>query len=466
MPSLIINNAPPSPGLLDQPNEVLHMIVSYLPDRSFIKFTDEDGVRRRVHQYLVVAQACQRLRTVVLQADFWLDPKFHFSCIVHGKARFLGLSTVADEILEGGLLRALLGDDNFVRCLSRKTEWTFWSLGTLLTVVLSGSWFSQSTELVYLYGHMHVNTALRSLSSCGQLRCLILDCLSLPRSTVDLSLISTFLPNLTQLHLLHILSFEGSLAKARNLTDLTVYIDTNRQADFDTLLPLASSSTLRKINYRRIPRLSSSLNSLSKLTHLRLPPLSEEIVAGLRNLTNVQLHSLGVEVHTGRQMKHLKNLWHAESLKNLKQLDVSIDCREDEVETSSVTELMSRFVISFGIPYLETLEHLELCGGFDVAWGPRLASLKNLKCLHLRIPEGSLGCTIKGRFHDQRTFVNSEGLAACFDMWTKPEGLAAILEKEFESPPIIAVSFLDARWDYDVEAKALLMKGWSCLCGE
>jgi len=57
-------------------------------------------------------------------------------------------------------------------------------------------------------------------------------------------------------------------------------------------------------------------------------------------------------------------------------------------------------------------------------------------------------------------------LAACFDMWTKPEGLAAILEKEFESPPIIEVSFLDARWDYDVEGKALLMKGWSCLCGE
>jgi len=75
MPSLIINNAPTSPGLLDQPNEVLHMIVSYLPDRSFIKFADEDGVRRRVHQYLVVAQVCQRLRTVVLQADFWLDPQ-------------------------------------------------------------------------------------------------------------------------------------------------------------------------------------------------------------------------------------------------------------------------------------------------------------------------------------------------------------------------------------------------------
>ena len=45
----------------------------------FVKFVDEDGVKRNVSQYLVVAQVCKQLRRVVLEADFWQDPDFYFS---------------------------------------------------------------------------------------------------------------------------------------------------------------------------------------------------------------------------------------------------------------------------------------------------------------------------------------------------------------------------------------------------
>jgi len=48
----------------------------------FVKFVDEDGIKRNVSQYLVLAQVCRRLRRIVLAADFWQCPDFDFSDLV------------------------------------------------------------------------------------------------------------------------------------------------------------------------------------------------------------------------------------------------------------------------------------------------------------------------------------------------------------------------------------------------
>src|SRR5271156_577785 len=210
MSSVIINNAPRSPGLLDQPNEVLQIIVGFLPKRSFIKFVGEDGVRRKVSQYLVVAQVCQRLRTAVLEADFWQDPDFAFYHLVaRPRLPRPGIPSVAHEMRVGGLARTLLDDVHFVQCLSRKKEWAFESIETLLTVALSGRWFFQNAETVNLDVDRNLNIAMRSLSICRQLKRLVVDCMWDRES--DLSLISEYLPNLTELHLLSIYAFKGSL---------------------------------------------------------------------------------------------------------------------------------------------------------------------------------------------------------------------------------------------------------------
>ena len=113
-----------SRGLLGQPIEILHMVVGYLPD-DVVKFVDDAGTKRKISQYLVLAQVCKRLRTVVLATDFWQDG-FCFSKLLeerkregtdHSRAFF------TQGIRVGGLLKLLLQDENFLNCLcSESTE--------------------------------------------------------------------------------------------------------------------------------------------------------------------------------------------------------------------------------------------------------------------------------------------------------------------------------------------------------
>jgi len=44
IPTLVPRDAPRSCNLLDQPNEVLQMIVGFVPEFIFVKFVDQDGM--------------------------------------------------------------------------------------------------------------------------------------------------------------------------------------------------------------------------------------------------------------------------------------------------------------------------------------------------------------------------------------------------------------------------------------
>jgi len=368
-------------------------------------------------------------------------------------------------------MRALLDNVNFARCLERKKDWRFQKIEILLAVVMSGHWFKQTAEAVRLDESIDVNTALKALSLCRQIKTLDLRC---RWRKAHLTLIGRNFPNLEQLNLYGIDEYLGSLAELKTLRRLAIKSYDPSEGKWAALTPLGSVSTLRSLNCQETGSLPSSLDNFRNLAHLRCAQLTEKIVTQLRNLANIKLHSLAVDVYYREDIKYFRHLWDAGCLRDLKHLRLRILCekeeesgeesQEEEVSGVSITELMSRFVINSELPNLTTLEHLSLEGGFDLAWGPRLAALKNLKRLQLTIHNDDVGCTIGGHFFHHSTFLELQGLMPCYDAWRNPEELTAILKKEFDSAPTIRVSLLET-WDHSVDDETQLEE-FSSLCGD
>jgi len=467
MSTPIMDHAPPSRGLLDQPNEVLHMIVGFLERIPFVKFVDEDGIKRKVSPYLVLAQVCMRLRRIVLAADFWQHPYFDFSDLTYHEAdrgRRTDYAIALRGFRAGGLMKVLLEDEELLNNLKRKKAWLFIHIETVLMATMSGSWFLHSIESVglqLLEGEML--PALRSLRSCHQIKQLKISMRGFNRKPgqMDLDLIPKCLPHLRHLEI-DFSDFKGSLQGLENLTDLVVVcfsgpIHLNDASS--SVLPLTSRSTLRSLTLSWVFDLPDDiLNKFSNLTHFTCSSLQEDVVTTLSKLTNVKLHSLRLCVLSDEDTEHLANLWSSECLSKLKRLDLRFDCF---VSWGSGHEMRAIFqhAIHSGILRLETLEHLQLAGGFDVAWCPHLASLKRLKCLQLIILKDVIGCTVGEEFYGVEAFPPLDGLKGCLENWAKADGLIAILKKEFEVPPKMKISYVD---ELDCQE---FMEDSGCPCG-
>jgi hypothetical protein len=460
-------DAPPS-HLLDQPNEVLHMIVGFLPQDSYVKFVDQDGIKRKISQYLVLAQVCKRLRMVVLVADFWQDPDFSFLNLLEIEEAPRGhwARRERKKIKVGGLMKALLDDENVVNCLKRRKSWRFRDLQSLLILVTSASWFLQSTEEVQLcLPDRELRSSLTALSFCRQIKRLDInftdDCEDLendPFVHIDLDLIAECLPNVRKLKI-EFGDCKGSLAGLKNLTDLALVFRGDMAVSDDKwgcLLPLSSQNTLTSLTIDDVISIPVRLNSFSNLTYLTLGQLHEEIVTTLKYLTNVKLHTLRIQLWDPNEIYDLDGLADSECLTKLKQLHLkfqSLD-RYDEDDM----QVISGGVISFfGISHLQTLEHLRLECGFDLAWCPSLASLTRLKCLQLGIVKTAIGRTIGGKFFGMEEVselqsLKKNGIA---------DGMNAILEKEFEWVPKMKILYVD---DDSSFPDCFPMDDFSCLC--
>ena len=299
MPISMVDGAPRPRGLLDQPNEVLHMIIGFLPDVRFVNFVDEGGIKRNVSQYLVLAQVCQQLRRVVLAANFWQDPEFCFSDLVKGRAldgtdssRPLDTKTIK----VGGLIKALLEDENLLNSLKRKKSWTFDNVESLLIVVMSGAWLTESIEDIRLeLKEWEQIPALKCLGFCGKIKRLDIcddseDC----KSVFDLDLISNCLPNIEKL-IIDFNRHKGSLEDLGNLTELTLahshgLVEIRRERWSD-LLPVSSRWTLRRLTIDKVYSVTDVLDNFSNLTHFTLfEPLNGNTVTTFKKLTNVTLY--------------------------------------------------------------------------------------------------------------------------------------------------------------------------------
>jgi len=450
--SKVLENSPRSCGLLDQPHEVLFLIVGFLPRYGFVKFVDEDGIKRNVSQYLVLAQVCERLRKVVLAADFWQESDFPFGSLV-------GVYSAASfAVRVGGLMKALLEDRNFVNSLKRRKEWVFDYVEPLLAVVMSGSWFWQGAESVTLqyFQDGEATSALKALSLCRQITqlCIAMRPFDMDYfGPLDLCLISECLPNLRKLTI-EFNEFKGTLDGLTHLTNLKLssaerHMEVIPEKWVD-LIPLSSRSTLQSLNVGRLYSFTNILNNFSNLTHLTCGDLNKDMITTLTTLTDVKLHSLRVYTW-GDEIPKLSRWWTSECLKNLKQLHL----RFQDVGSSRdfILKRISQHIINSSFSRLQTLEHLILDGGFDLAWCPYLTALKRLQCLQLATLIPNIGCTLR------EAYPELEGLRDFLLGRKKAAEIIAILGKEFGLVP--KFRFVEGFYHPD-----FAMEDFNCLCGE
>jgi len=479
MPSSRVH--PPPVSLLDQPNEVLHMIVGYLPNpydySSFVKYVDEKGITRDVSQYLVLAHVCKRLRTVVQEADLWHDPEFCFSNLLAEREEREGdgdspveMDTKAIRI--AGLVKTLFDDEGWVNCFKKKKCWKFVTVESLIAVVISASSFLESVQLSW-EDQCEVMPSLMSLSRCRHLQ--QLETTFIPRtppprrSELDLALIQGYLPNLRKLSIGIDTSYRGSLQGLRNLTHLSLqYCNGLDILGAGQLLPVASRSTLRSLTIDHVDP-SARLDLFSNLTCLSIGRVSEEVLTTLRNLATVKLQTLRIQVWCYDEIESLMDLEESQCLTALKQLHLMCVCF-DVVKAADVMPRISRALMQvFGISHFQTVEHLKLEGGFDLTWCPTLASLKRLKCFQLGITKRAIGCTFGEQFYELGAkSPEEENLERMvFANVTDTKGLTAMLQTEFKFVPKLKIWYTGYpnQGPYDFEMY-FPMEDWSCLCGK
>ena len=495
MPSPTIH--PPSASLLGQPNEVLHMIVGHLPNpydyTSLVKYVDEKGITRDVSQYLVLAHVCKRLRTVVQEADLWHDPEFCFSNLLaereereegeggggegegegdgDGDGDFpVEMDTKAIRI--AGLVKTLFDDEGWVNCFKKKKSWKFVTVESLIAVVISASWFLESVRLSW-EDECEVMPSLMSLSRCRRLK--QLETTFTPRtppprrSELDLALIQGYLPNLRKLSIGIDTSYRGSLQGLRKLTHLSLqYCNGRSIPDAGQLLPVASRSTLRSLTIDHVDP-SASLDLFSNLTCLSIRRITAQVLTTLRNLANVKLQTLRIEVWLCEEIESLMDLEESQCLTKLKQLHLRCLCFEVVEAAVGMPRISRALMRVFGISHFQTVEHLKLQGGFDLTWCPTLASLKRLKCFQLGITKHAIGCTFGEQFYELGAKSPEEQNLErrFFANVTDTKGLTAMLQTEFKFVPKLKIWYTgypnQGRYDFEMYFP---MEYWSCLCGK
>jgi len=440
----------------------------------FVKFVDEDGVKRNVSQYLVVAQVCKQLRRVVLEADFWQDPDFYFSGLLeerqlerYGRSGF-SRAFSGHGVRVGGLVKALLDDEYLVNCLKRRRSWLFNDSEVLSVMVTSGNWFSLSVEAIAMdLWEWQAIPALRLLSLCPQMVELDIsvdnDYSENKKSCLDLRVISQCLPSLRKLEI-ESGEYKGSLEGLGSLTALTVKSFNLCRVEDSHFLPLASRSTLKSLRIAKLfLRTTDTLHNFSNLIHLTCEDLQTDLVELFKSLTNIRLHSLQLQISFLERRTQLGAL---QSLTKLRQLHLEFYGFSyeyyDDPRFESEMQVISRYVLNFGFSHLHTLEHLRLYGGFDLAWCRTLASLKSLKCLELGIVKIAIGCTVAGRFYLMKDFPQLEGLRMDFVNLVEVDDLTAILEKEFEWISKIKIFYVKSGEDFE---RDLSVDHFHCLCG-
>jgi len=442
------------------------MIVGLLPYNGFVKFVDEEGVKRNVSQCLVVAQVCRQLRRVVLAADFWQDHDFCFSELLEER-EVTSRAPFMEGIRVGGLVKALLDDANsdLVNCLKRRKSWHFDS-EVVLAMLVSRNWFAHSAEAIKLdMSEWQLIPALRALCLCPQILELEIRVNVPSEGNADrglhLGVISQCLPNLQKLAI-EFDNTEGSLEGLGNLTYLSLTGWAFDYPQISQLLPLASRSTLKSLRIAMpFPVTTDILNNFSNLTHLTCEELDSDLMTALKNITNVRLHSLQGVLFGDQDVSQLGA---SQSLSELRQLHLEFQgllVPYDERLSELVMQVVSQSILNFGFSRLQKLEHLRLYGGFDLTWCRTLASLKSLKCLELGIVKGAIGSTVAGQFYPMKEIPQLEGLRMDFVNLVELDGLTAILEKEFEWISQMKIFYVKSVEDF---ARDLSVDHFNCLC--
>src|SRR5271170_5591237 len=386
------SNPTPTPLILSIPNEILHHILSFLPDLShsqpFIQF-QLNGEDYEASQMLVLRSVCRLFRAITAELDFWYDADFSFADLVSSSEHDLFVRHDQEE----RFLRVLFTDASLVESLGRrKTDWMFESLEGLMAVMEGVPLFIQNARTIYLeimeddemlnsdIELSSLDIAIDTLAECSQITTLNIRL----ADTVHLIAIATSFPSLENLSCTETNHFHGSLQKLSRLQSLHIHIHTPGDDELThPLLPLRSAETLTRLNLSGIdfPFFDAEpLDAFINLKSLNIGPLCDSICDFIVR-ARIQLDVFETELlKQHAPIDIFVNMLRAESLRHLKEFGLS-NWHEDNSDRHA-TERYWSLVIDAFTSMLPSVEEVQLDAPLHLKCCRHFARMVNLKILN------------------------------------------------------------------------------------
>jgi hypothetical protein len=378
--------------------EVLAHIFSFIAPYAVVK---DAGRGTQVVQALVLMHVSRQFRHVILQRPFWRRSDCDFEHLVPSYHPSNRDSCMAVRVV--ALLDTLLGDPQFVSCLQRKTDWSFWSLETFWTILHRLPGVRQTLCRINLsFRVAFIESALSSLDLFPNLVNLSLHCGNESYS-LNLDMLTKILKNLNvkRLHIGYPLRhrLEGSLKGVEGLEELSlvpVHLQDWRDVAPDTLLPYASVKSLTRLT---LYACTVSLGPFVNVQQLRAKPKGFIALDNMLKSYDGRLTRLTLQLDADRirpgaisldwlQAKCLRTLTHLEvELKPIRKVKITEEWGPPIGEYIA----SSMFVVGKVAQCLPLLEDAVFWAGLDISKVRLLSSLRYLERLSWNCP---MGCVI------------------------------------------------------------------------
>ena len=393
--SISVSRPLQTPFILSIPNEILHHILSFLPDLSrdepFVHYKS-DGKDYRVAQMLVPRSVCRKFRDITPKLDFWYDPDFLFADLATPES----VGSFMRPYYEQQFLKALFSDADLVDSLGRrKTDWRFESLEGVLAVIEYVPLFTENARTIYLEIVDSDDADIRDPEMEPTTLEIVMDILSQCEhvttlnirlgDNVNLDELAEAFPTLEVLNCSETNSYSGSLQELGRLRKLYLGCWDDDVSTALSFLPLSSAETLTELtldcrNTDNSVFDTDSLDAFVNLKSLNVGPLCDSICDFIIR-TKIRLNVF--ETSLIRQlapMDKFSNMLRAECLRDLKEFGLSNrhDDNSDRLVTrrywSHVFDVFTSILLSVEEIQLEAPLHLQCCQYF--------ARMVNLKLLN------------------------------------------------------------------------------------
>ena len=432
------------------PNEILQEIFA-LFDPSCT-----DNPVGNVRTIFKIRTVCRRFRTITNEMRFWCDDNFPLVKIVPDGS--FHRETSRDRI-QNLFFKTFLKDQGLVQCLGKRSTWHFQNLATLCTIMELVPTFNTHTTSIKLFSKDdwltdRLNIAITHLAGCTGLASLELIGLE-DHLRVNLNLIVDSCPSICTIRLVLVDDICGTLAGLSNVMQLEVY------ESFTTvgILPTKSAKTLTRLSLiycsKFIAEELFSERHIDRFVHLKslhVSPLSKGVY-GFLIRTNIRFTDFGTVVRRRYSFSssEIGSLLQAQSLRNLQQLIVFFDRKEDwqGYFPPILDNIASKLVL---------LQYLVLGMAMNPSWNTYFPRLKNLKDLAWYVPQDDYADSFTTfDQHPADDFPNLSLLSM-----TAKKGLADVFQDFYEVPTINVDVMLNNSYDAFVKNDAALKLLFGC----
>jgi hypothetical protein len=361
--------ANPTLSITKLPNEVLRIILSFLPYHDF-------------RDMLALRAVSRQFYFAVYETDFWYNDDLEFSIFrptipEHNRAT-----------AERRDYEKALADERLVKVLGhrRKSGWTFSGILGFLVVIERIPQFYQNARRINIYGIDHgLGVVIDKLASCEFVTRLLIE---FSYESIDLDLIADSLPHLETLKIRCLDKYQGTLWHNKKLKRLSIHFhDSGSQMLTAALLPVDSARTLTSLDFSDCLKIAIDVPrnpfcNFHNLRHFHLIPLGYEngdfcdlLIETEVRLTTLQLNIFPESVTL---LQKIISTFSGVCMRGLEKLTILMETDSFDPFVGPIIDAITSQLLS--------LKEVKLVMHLNLQWCEKFARWTNLRFLHYVIP--------------------------------------------------------------------------------